>query len=192
MAGDFGDKIDELAQRVGSDFLVGEVTVDQVYAQYQHEGLDLDHPRGGQAHYLTDPLLAESGNYLQEVADTVLNDGGVAGMATAMDNLAGSDGASGIATTAPVLFGDLRDSGHPQVFDSPSDIGEGRIVFDREPRAHRLTEAELKAKGRLLPLDPKLLGYIWWHVLGHTEPPGHRAGGYVELAKAVDKHAKGG
>ena len=57
-----------------------------------------------------------------------------------MEDLA-EDG--GVASHAPVEFGDLRDSGHPSVTE------DGRTVYDREPRQGRLSPEELKAKYRL-------------------------------------------
>lgn len=164
MAGDFHRRIDELLSNVGSGVLVGRVVVDQVYAKYQHERLDLQHPRGGHAKYLERPLFDNSGTYLRRIADSVLSDGGKEGMIKSMEDLAG-DG--GVATEAPVLWGDLRRSGHPIVED------DERPIYDRPPLSRRLTEEELRAKGRLLPLPGPLLGYIWWHVEGHTSPPNH-------------------
>jgi len=47
---------------------------------------------------------------------------------------------------SPVEFGDLRDSGHPVVTQG------GVTVYDRAPRARRLSEDELRAKGKLRTL----------------------------------------
>lgn len=180
MSGDFSERIDELEQRIGPGNLEGKVIVDQVYAKYQHERLDLHHPRGGGPKYLTEPLFDDRNDYLEKVARTVLDDGGKRGLADAMDDLAGKTG-SGIATHAPVLFGDLRESGHSEVFE------DGTQVYDNPARVHRLTEAELKAKGRLIPMPAALIGYIWWKVMKRTKPPGHYHGGYVDLEKAVNR-----
>jgi hypothetical protein len=140
VAGDFGDRIDELKERVGSGDLTGSVAVDQVYAAVQHNHLDWNHPRGGQALYLQQPLLDHKDDYLQRIADGVLDDGGKAAMREAVEDLAEG---GGVASHAPVEFGDLRDSGHPSVTE------DGATVYDREPRQHRLSEDELKAKYRL-------------------------------------------
>lgn len=211
MVSTFQARTDELAKRVDHGFLVGKVTVDQVYAHYQHERLDLKHPRGGMARYLTVPLFHNRNAFLTLVAETILQDGGIRGMAKAMEHLSGgtsnstaplrglpggalgalnritntggmptigesgTPGEWGVAALAPVLFGDLRDSGHPQVWSPSATIkGDGVPRYDRKPRQHRLTEYELKAKARLLPMDPKLVGWIWWHVMGNTKPPAHR------------------
>lgn len=90
--------MDLLSRQVGPGFCVGKVIVDQIYAKYQHEDLALKHPHGGQAKYLTTPLFMNRFAYLTEVAKTCLDDGGVRGMAVAMEHLAG-----GIAhSTTPI------------------------------------------------------------------------------------------
>jgi hypothetical protein len=214
VTGTFHARMDELSEIVGTGFVVGKVTVDQVYAHYQHERLDLRHPRGGMARYLTVPLYTNRASYLNQVAKTVLNDGGIRGMCVAMEHLAGgtsnstvgikglsggalgalkrlpavggmptigesgTPGEWGVAALAPVQFGDLRDSGHPQVFAPSSTInGDGVPRYDRQPRTHRLTEYELKAKAKLLPMDPRLIGWIWYHVMHMPGPPPHGGGG---------------
>lgn len=211
MVSTFQERTALLSEQVGYGFVVGKVTVDQIYAQYQHERLDLNHPRGGMAKYLTTPLYHNRNAYLILIAQTALQDGGIRGMARAMEHLAGgtsysntpirgqaggglgaltrltetggmptigesgTPGEWGVAATAPVLFGDLRDSGHPQVWaPATSLMGEGLPRYDRPPRQRRLTEFELRAKARLLPMDPKLVGWIWWHVMHRTMPPPRR------------------
>lgn len=206
--GDFGTRIDELANKVGSGFCVGKVVVDQIYAKYQHEDLRLRHPRGGQAKYLSTPLFHNRYAYLTEVAKTCLDDGGVRGMAVAMEHLAGgiahsttairgegggglgalsrlpagggfptvgesgAAGAWGVAAFAPVEFGNLRKSGHPIVYSPSSTImGDGVPRYDRAPVVERIPEAVLRAQERLTPYPGWLIGYIWWHILGHREPP---------------------
>lgn len=44
------------------------VTFDEVYARYQHERRDLNHPRGGKAKYLEDPLKRNALRYVQLLA----------------------------------------------------------------------------------------------------------------------------
>lgn len=167
MAGDFGAKMGELANRVGKGDLVGSVVVDQVYAQKQHEDHSLSHPRGGGPSYLSQPLLDNRNDYLTRIARSILDDGGVEGMRSAMEDLAG-DG--GVARRAPVHWGDLRHSGHPSVTE------DGQTVYDRAPYARRLTEEELRAKARLVPLPGPLLGYIWHHVEHHVHSPNWKGG----------------
>jgi hypothetical protein len=136
MAEAFGDRIDALKEMVGSGKLVGTVEVAQAYARYQHEGLDFAHPRGGGALYLSQPLLDHKDTYLQSYADKLLEDGGEQAIVDAMEDLAEE---GGVAMRAPVLYSNLRASGHPSV--TSDDV----TIYDRPPRQHRLSEDELKA-----------------------------------------------
>jgi hypothetical protein len=168
--GTFSERLGELRARTGcaEGVLHGEVIVDQVYAHYQHEHLEFRHPRGGMAKYLETPLLLNFPRYLFEIARQYLDDGGHRAMENSMEDLAE---AGGVATFAPVEFDDLRRSGHPRVW-----VG-ARLLFDREPRQHRLTEQELRIKARLRKLPPEIIGWIWWHVMHHQKPPPHLGGG---------------
>lgn len=163
-AGTFSERARELRRRTGSDqgWLRGSVTVDQVYAHYQHEHLEFRHPRGGRARYLAVPLERGFRGWISDIADGFLDDGGRGAMIRAMEDLSDQ-----VTTEAPREFDDLRYSGHPQV-----QLGS-RTIYDRPPLVHRLTEAELRAKSRLryMKLPDRLKGWIWWHVQHHTEPP---------------------
>lgn len=142
MAGDFGERIDELIGLMdGGEDLVGHVEIDQVYAAYQHEGLDLRHPRGGQAKFLEGPLFEGVDSTLSEVAGSFLHDGGLEGMSDAVEDLS-----TRAEALTPVEFHDLADSGHPSVT-----VGDA-VVYDRPPVVPRLTEEQLKAKARLRDL----------------------------------------
>jgi hypothetical protein len=165
----FHDRLEELRTQTGCDQgkLEGQVEVDQVYAHYQHERLDLHHPRGGQARYLIEPLYAGTRRWVSEIAADFLDDGGHRAMRNWMEDLA-EDG--GVATHAPVEFDDLRRSGHPTVR-----LG-ARIIYDRAPRQHRLTAGELRIKARLRKLPPEIIGWIWWHVMHNQKPPPHLGG----------------
>lgn len=167
MTATFDQRIRELSQRIGFGDLVGSVVVDQVYAKYQHERVDLKHPRGGEHHYLGQPLTDHREEYFTMIADTTLNEGPQEGMKKAVEDLAGMGGVEG---HAPFLWGDLHHSGHPSVTD------DGHLIYDRPPQVHRLTEAELREKASRLPLPPELIGYIWWKILKHTKPPGKGGG----------------
>jgi hypothetical protein len=166
----FGEGLKELSSLVGHGDLEGSVVVDQVYAHYQHVRLDLRHPRGGGPLYLTKPLLKNMDVYFERIARETLNEGPRKGMEWCVEDLAGI---GGVATYAPREFGDLRKSGHPSIRD------DGALVYDRAPEQHRLSEAELKAKARLRPLPPALLGWIYWHntVRGKAGLPPERKGG---------------
>ena len=137
MAGTFSDRIDVLRQRVGSEKVTAVCEVAQVYAKYQHEHMELHHPRGGSAKYLERPLMSHYRDYLTDYARTVLDDGGVPAMKRSAEHLSDQ-----VEVTAPVEFTDLRRSGHPSVTQGD------RTVYDRPPKQHRLSEEELRAKGR--------------------------------------------
>jgi hypothetical protein len=137
MTGTFAERIDELERRIGDGKLTGTIEVDQVYAHYQHERMDLRHPRGGSAKYLQKPLMDHYRDYLTDYAHTVLSDGGQPAMKRSMEHLSDQ-----VEITAPREWGDLRESGHPQVTQG------GRTIYDRPPKAARLSKEELKAKSR--------------------------------------------
>lgn len=136
MASTFGGRLNVLKEMVGSGDLTGKVVVDQAYAQRQHQELSWAHPRGGQALYLQAPLLENYRSYLQSYADRLLEDGGEQAFVDSMEDLAEE---GGVATRAPVLYSNLRASGHPSV------TSDEITVYDRPPRQHRLSEEELKA-----------------------------------------------
>jgi hypothetical protein len=147
------------------EWMRGSVTVDQVYAHYQHERMDLHHPRGGGPKYLERPLFEHYRLYLYRIAHGWLEDGGKRAMADSMTDLS-----HGVIAQAPVEFWDLRFSGHPMVT-----VGE-RTTFDQPPSVHRLSAEELKRKSRIryLRLPDRLKGWIWWHLQHHTYPPPRR------------------
>jgi hypothetical protein len=138
MAGTFSERIDALQEMTGrGQSLTGTVTVSQVYAHRQHEDLSYHHPRGGGPKYLERPLMSGYRDYLGDYARTVLADGGQQAMQRSMEHLSDQ-----VEATAPREWGDLLKSGHPKVT-----LG-GATVYDRAPKAARLTDEELKAKSR--------------------------------------------
>lgn len=140
MTGTFSERIDELRHMIGDgQRLTGSCAVDQRYAHYQSERLDLHHPRGGGPKFLEKPLFEHYRAYLDDYARTVLHDGGQPAMKRSMEHLSDQ-----VEMTAPREWGDLRKSGHPQV-----KLGE-RTVYDRPPKAARLTKEELRAKSRAI------------------------------------------
>lgn len=74
--------------------------------------------------------------YFEDIARRLLDEGPEPAMRDAMEDLAEE---GGVATHAPVLYSNLRASGHPSV------TSDGETVYDREPRQHRLSEEELRA-----------------------------------------------
>lgn len=139
MVGTFTQRIDELEKRIGSGRLQGSVTCDQIYAHFQHERMDLHHPRGGTAKYLQRPLMDGYRDYLGDYARTVLSDGGQAAMRRSMEHLSDQ-----VEITAPREWGDLARSGAPKVTQG------GRTLYDRPPKAARLSKEELRAKSRAI------------------------------------------
>jgi hypothetical protein len=123
--------------QVGEGHLIGYLTIDQVYAKYQHERPDLIHPRGGSAYYLRDTFQARYALYLRKIAKAFLHGDPDEAMAEAMESF---DRARIRAT--PVLYRNLRRSGHPRVYS------RGRKVYDRPPAQHRLSREELRAQRR--------------------------------------------
>lgn len=139
----FTAAMQRLAEKVGTGTVRGSVEVDQVYARYQHEGLDFKHPRGGQAKYLEQPLYSNVPVYMQDIAARVLVDDIEKAMADVMEDLSGE-----VFDKAPIEFLDLRASGHPTV------TRNGAVVYDRPPMQARLTEEQLRAKSKLRALGP--------------------------------------
>jgi hypothetical protein len=122
-----------LQELVGSGHLKGSVYVDQVYAKYQHERLDLKHPRGGGAKYLEGPLLANYQDYLQRLAGSVLQGTLERTMADCMQALAGA-----MSRATPVEFNNLRRSAEVRVYSN------GARVYTRAPEQRRLSAQQLK------------------------------------------------
>lgn len=120
--------------QVGQGNLEGQLRVDQVYAQYHHERMDLHHPRGGGPKYLESALYANYSDYLTRVARAFLGGDPENAMAKCMESLDRD-----MASRAPVEFNNLRKSGNPRV------ISQGAKVYDRPAKQHRLSREELRA-----------------------------------------------
>ena len=123
----------ELLEQVGSGRLSGVVRVDQVYAKYHHERLDLRHPRGGGPKYLERPLFENYQDYLARVARALLDGNPEREMVECMEALNTS-----MSARAPIEFNNLRRSGNPRVFS------QGRKVYDRAAWQRRLSREELR------------------------------------------------
>lgn len=138
----FEDGVRELIENIGGGGKIeAKVVVDQIYAKYQHESLDLRHPQGGKAKFLEDPNTRIAPRSLERIAATLFQDGGVRrGM---IDHA--TDVVAGVAEEAPVELADLRASGHAIVKDG------GAIVYDRPPVRARLSKSALRAKSKLRP-----------------------------------------
>lgn len=161
MSGTFHERLAELREQAHlGETVSGRVIVDQVYAHFQHERLDLRHPNGGHARYLITPLYTRYFKYLRDYADNVLRGDGDLAMKRMAEDLARE-----VEWHAPLEFGDLARSGHPMVL-----VGD-RVIYDRQPKQHRLSKEELRIKNRLRRLPPELIGWIWWHVMHKQSPP---------------------
>lgn len=137
--GTFAARITELQELVGKGRISGSVEVDQVYAHYQHERMDLRHPRGGGPGYLRNPLFQRAREFIQRVGSR-FDDGRVGmdeAMGWAMEQLCVE-----VMVNAPVEFSDLKFSGHPKVID------DGQTMYDRAPIIARLSDEQIKAKNR--------------------------------------------
>lgn len=132
------DGVPDLLDRVGDGLLRGRLKDDQVYAQYQHERLDLKHPRGGKARYLADPLMAEHQQYYAHMAENALEpDGLLQAMIDAVQSLNGS-----MSQQAPVDLNNLRRSGTESVWDN------GQLAYRKPAEQKRLSREELNALRR--------------------------------------------
>lgn len=144
----FVKSMERLIRETPKRSLKGSVVVDQVYAHYQHEGLDFQHPDGGEAEYLRKPLYLKRSMYMRRLAREAITSQGTRRLKDAMvDNM--EDLSNEVYKRAPLEFGDLKGSGQPIV------RRDGRKVFHRAPNVHRLSEQELRIKGQLRYLyDP--------------------------------------
>jgi hypothetical protein len=139
VSGTFSGRMDDLEKRIGISRSGMSVVVDQVYAHYQHERMDMRHPRGGHAKYLEQPLYDHYRDYLAWYAQGVLDDGGTAALKKAAEHLSDQ-----VELHAPREWGDLMRSGHPSV------TRDGHTVYDRPPKAARLSRDELRLKSRAI------------------------------------------
>jgi len=51
--------------------LEGTVGFEEIYALYQHEGLDFNHPKGGEAKYLENPFKEKINKYIKAIGAAV-------------------------------------------------------------------------------------------------------------------------
>lgn len=130
----------ELASRTSGPNVKATVTVNQPYAQDQHETLFYKHPRGGQAKYLETPLFTLSAKWIQEFANRLLAPGrdaahGWGGVGRSL--------VKAMPKFTPVEFGDLKQSAALEVREG------GSLIIDEPPIQPRLTDSELDAKDHM-------------------------------------------
>lgn len=144
----FVDSMDSLIRQMPKSGVKGRIVVDQIYAHYQHSGLDFHHPQGGEALFITTPLFQKGERYLRSVGAHVVDAAGRVGLEDAMQDVV-EDLSDEVYLRAPREFHDLRESGNPIV------ESDGVEVYNRPAHVGRLSEVELRMKSRLSYLrDP--------------------------------------
>jgi hypothetical protein len=138
MAGaeEFDRRIRQLSDEVGTGKIVAGVTVDQPYAQNQHENPEFSH-RVGRSHYLGAPLMENAFNFVDGIARAAITEEG-SRIKDEMRDIA-EDMAGFVEKNAPrdPDIGDvLANSGSPFVVD------DGVEVFRRPPLAPRKMHSE--------------------------------------------------
>lgn len=132
MTSSFDERTRFLEQQVGDGHIVAGCTVDQPYAQNQHETESFNHPYGGRSHYLGGPLLENALILVQRVANSAVTEGG-SNLRGEMRDIADTlnDYVVRNAPRDPDVGDVLANSGSPWVTDN------GAIVYSRPPKAGR-------------------------------------------------------
>lgn len=132
-------RLQELLDKTGGPKVESVVTIDQIYAQDQHENLTYKHPTG-RAKFLEEPMYENSAHMLQRFASRMLETDDVPRL---WHEELGNKTADHASRNAPLMFGDLRES-----MDVTTKAGGG-VVAHTPPLQHRLTGAELRVKDAL-------------------------------------------
>lgn len=125
------DGLDHLAREVGHGHITAICRVDQPYAHRQHEELTWKHPHGGRAKYLEGPLFENAEELVHKIAGSLLTETG-SHLREVMIEVA-EKLSTYVEENAPVLTGELKNSGHPFVEDE-----EFGTIYDRPPRVPRI------------------------------------------------------
>lgn len=126
--GTFDERMNYLSDAVGTGRIIAGVTVNQPYAQDQHENLSYYH-NDGSAHYLGGPLMENWIEYIGSISRSAITETG-SDLPEAMREIA-EDMARESSINAPSLTGDLKNSDSPWVMDN------GVETYRRPPRAPR-------------------------------------------------------
>lgn len=129
MPDSFDRRIDSLARSVGTGSIVAGCTVNQPYAQNQHQNTTFRHPHGGRSHYLGGPLMENAFALLEGLARGAITPFGSMidrRMIDVAEEMAGY-----VLRYAPKETGLLSLSGNPWVRDN------GVLIYDRPPIAAR-------------------------------------------------------
>lgn len=123
-ADDFLTGIAQFEQQFGEGVLEGSVTVNQAYAQNQHETLSFQHTVG-QAKYLEEPLMDNAVSLLSRLAESVITEDGSDIKSQMIDTV--EDINKLVEDNAPQDTGELYLSGNPRVTDG------GQEIYNRPP-----------------------------------------------------------
>jgi len=125
----FAERIDSLISSVGTGHIVAGCTVDQPYAQNQHQTDHFRHPHGGRSHYLGGPLLEHTFELLESIARGAITPFGSMIDRRMID--VAEEMSRYVLVNAPKETGQLSMSGHPWVRSN------GITIYDRPPLAPR-------------------------------------------------------
>lgn len=129
MPSTFFSRIDRLQNSVGSGKLVAGCTVNQPYAQNQHQSVWFKHPQGGRALYLGGPLMENAFQLLEEIAR-----GAITPFGSTLDQRmidVAEKMSDYVFENAPLETGVLATSGNPWVSD------KGVRIYERPPISPR-------------------------------------------------------
>jgi hypothetical protein len=149
----FSEGVDELIAMVGPGSLVGTISVNQVYAHWIDDGVSIhgkpaasfNHPRGGQAAYLSGQIPERKDEVFQVWANSVLR----GDLVPQTIDLLRSFGDQ-VMLRAPMEFDILRFSTSLKLSDDDAPL------FDLPAIMPRLSEAEIKAIRAAAPRSPAL------------------------------------
>lgn len=136
--GTFEARMRELSDQVGQGTIEAQVKVSQLYAQRQHQGAHFNHPRGGEAFYLKNALMANYREHYQRVAMELYR-----GNVQALFIRFGERVASDSSKRTPVELGNLKES------DSVKVKVQGRVIYSRPARKPKMSRTQLNRRIRL-------------------------------------------
>ena len=131
MANTFFERIEHLSQSVGTGHITAGCTVDQPYAQNQHQSIWFNHPHGGRALYLGAPLMENAFKLIADIARAAINEHG-SNLNTEMIEISETM-ARYVLENAPIETGRLKTSGSPWVTDKGLPVYTRPPISPREP-----------------------------------------------------------
>jgi hypothetical protein len=137
--GTFIRRTEKLQERIGSGKVQAGVRVDQIYAQYQHERMDLKHYGIGGPKFLSTALMQNHVKWLEQIGRHLYSPLGVNHW---MERIA-INMASESKRRTPMFLSDLRKSHEARVKE------HGRFIYRDGTVRPRLHKSELRAKARL-------------------------------------------